>query len=90
MELTLLSSGHNTGEPFCFILTMGLFLPILSAGYSCLVYETMRCDLIVFLLQHSWRHQPTSGGLPGHGAAIEGLGGCGEMYYYTITAVWRI
>ena len=55
-----------------------------------LIYETVRCDLIVFLFQHSWRHQPTSGGLPGHGAAIEGVGGCGEMYYYTITAVWRI
>ena len=49
MEPTLLSSGHNTGEPSCSIPTMGLFLSILSAGYSCLVYETMRCDLIVFL-----------------------------------------
>merc|ERR1719323_2694559 len=24
------------------------------------------------------------------GSTNEGLGGCGEMYYYTITAVWRI
>ena len=62
MEQTLLSSGHNTGAKPYNILFIFLVYNLQTVKHSWFP-----------LLQHPWGHQPSTGSLPGHCAAPQGV-----------------